>query len=208
MTHRFNENDSPGSRINAIIQYYRMNKNSFSIKIGMKDNSLITKIVNDPTRLFSVDILQRIANSFPDINMRWLVLGEGEMLLKTGFADPKYNNIKYFKNTPDPVDYLRIAGYEDCDTAFDVYGDMMAPKFRNGDIIICKEKQLSDLTRFGEAYLIVSHEAPMYRYIKNEIDSETIKLGAENPRYEDTVMRKSEIQRLYIIKGVIRREAF
>jgi hypothetical protein len=48
----------------------------------------------------------------------------------------------------------------------------------------------------------------MIRYIKNEVDSETIKLGVENTRYEDTTMRKADIERLCIIKGAIRREAF
>jgi phage repressor protein C with HTH and peptisase S24 domain len=112
------------------------------------------------------------------------------------------------KDGSEPADFLRIGGYEDCDTAFDVYGDMMAPRFRGGDVVICKTIEVSSIVRFGESYVIFSHGVPMIRYIKNEVDSETIKLGVENTRYEDTTMRKADIERLCIIKGAIRREAF
>jgi len=65
--------------------------------INLGDNSLINRIVNDPYRGTSLEMLQKIILASPDINAKWLILNEGEMLVKDKFPDPKYHYIKYFK---------------------------------------------------------------------------------------------------------------
>ncbi len=208
MTNKIVQIDPVGERLDAIIRYYRLNKNSFSKMIGLSDNSLISRIINDPKRGMTLELIKRIATAFPDINLKWLILNEGEMLSKSEFPDPKLHYVKYYKrHDQEPADLMRINGYEDCDFAFDVYGDIMAPKYRAGDIIICKEWD-PGMVQFGEAYLIIARKIPYLRYIKGEINPETFKIGADNPRHEDTGMVKKDIEKLYIIKGVIRREAF
>lgn len=211
MANRLDFYSPSGQRIYEIIQHYGLNKTSFSAKLGMKDNSLIVRVINDPNRSFTVDLIQRIALNFPEVNIRWLVTGEGPMLCNMPvFPDPKFHYIEYYrKDGKEPVDLMRIYGYEDCDRAFDVYGDIMAPKFRSGDVIICKTIPYPGSIAYGEAFLIIlNNEIPLIRYIRSEIDTDSIKLGAENPRHEDSVIRKADITRLYIIKGVVRRESF
>jgi hypothetical protein len=156
----------------------------------------------------TLEMIQRIAQAFPDLNLKYLILEEGEITYKSKFPDPKLHYISYYKgNEKEPTDLMRIYGYDDCDSAFDVYGDIMAPRYRAGDIILCKVLDLSNI-QFGEAYLIIARKIPYLRYIKSEIDEEAFKVGAESPRHEDAPMLKKEIEKLYIIKGVIRREAF
>ena len=194
--------------MDAIIRYYRLNKNMFAKMVGLSDNSLISRIINDPKRGMSLELIQRIAITFPDINLKWLILNEGEMTSKSRFPDPKHHYIKYYKGLDqEPVDLMRIYGYDDCNFAFDVYGDIMAPRYRGGDVVLCKEQELG-IIQYGEAYFIIARKIPYIRYIKSEIDRETFKIGAENPRYEDVNILKKDIEKLYIIKGVIRREAF
>lgn len=69
-----------GGRIKLLMQHYGLNMNKLSIRLKIPSNSVITRLVNDPRRGISLDYLQKILNEFPDINCRWLVLGEGEML--------------------------------------------------------------------------------------------------------------------------------
>lgn len=208
MANRLGVFSPSGQRIEEIIQHYRLNKTSFSAKIGLKENSLIVRIINDPNRSFTVDLLQRIALNFPEVNIRWLITGEGEMICKQPIPDNHY--IEYYrKDSKEPVDKMKIYGYDDCDKAFDVFGDIMAPKFRSGDIIICKTIPYPGPIAYGEAFLIIlNDEIPLIRYIRSEVDTDSIKLGAENPRHEDSTIHKADITRLYIIKGVIRRESF
>ena len=197
-----------GERLDAIIEHFEINKNTFAKMIGLSDNSLISRIINEPKRGVSLDMLQKIGKAFPDINMRWLVLNEGEMLLKPAFPDPKLHYIEYYKGCEEePVDLLRLYGYDDCTYACDVFGDIMAPKYRPGDIVLCKKINTDDPIRFGDAYLLIFNKVPNIRYIKSEVDG-TFKLGAESPRYEDITVAKSDVERLCLIKGVIRREVF
>jgi len=208
MTNKTVQIDPVGERLDAIIRHYRLNKNTFSKMIGLSDNSLISRIINDPKRGMTLELIKRIAIAFPDVNLKWLITNEGEIVSKSEFPDPKLHYVKYYKGIDqEPVDLMRIHGYDDCDFAFDVYGDIMAPRYRAGDIIICKGLDMPKV-QFGEAYLIITRKIPYLRYIKGEIDTETFKMGAENPRHEDTPLLKKDIEKLFIIKGVIRREAF
>jgi plasmid maintenance system antidote protein VapI len=208
MTNRTVEIRPVGERLAAIIDHYRLNKNTFAKMIGLSDNSLISRIINDPKRGMTLEMIQRIAQAFPDVNLKWLILDEGEITHKEDFPDPMMHYIEYYKgHDQEPTDLLRIHGYDDCDFAFDVYGDMMAPRYRAGDVILCREQELG-IIQHGEAYFIIARKIPYIRYIKGEIDGEAFKIGAESPRHEDTIMLKKDIEKLYIIKGVIRREAF
>lgn len=56
--------------------------NSFSNRLGLKSNSVITRIVKDPERGMSLELLQKILLEFVEINADWLVTGRGEMLAK------------------------------------------------------------------------------------------------------------------------------
>jgi len=208
MTNRTSEIRPVGDRLAAIIDHYKINKNTFAKMIGLSDNSLISKIIKEPNRGMTLELIQRIAKAFPDLNLKYLILEEGEITYKSKFPDPTLHYIKYYKGTDqDLVDLMRVNGYDDCDYAVDVYGDIMAPRYRAGDIVLCKEHDISNI-QFGEAYLIIARKIPYIRYIKGEIDGETLKVGAESPRLEDNPMLKKDIEKLYIIKGVIRREAF
>jgi len=129
MTNRTSEIRPVRERLAAIIDNYRINKNTFAKMIGLSDNSLISKIIKEPKRGMTLELIQRIAQAFPDLNLQYLILEEGEITYKSKFPDPALHYIKYYKGTDqeEPVDLMRVHGYEDCDYAFDVYGDIMAP---------------------------------------------------------------------------------
>jgi len=51
MTNRTSEIRPVRERLAAIIDNYRINKNTFAKMIGLSDNSLISKIIKEPTGL-------------------------------------------------------------------------------------------------------------------------------------------------------------
>ena len=210
-TNDFSNDDNQdfiGGRIMGIIKHYALNRNSFSMKIGLTSNSLITRITKDPGMGMAIGHIQKILKTFPEINPGWFILGEGEMLKKNIFPDPKLHYIKYYKEIEgEPVDHLRITDFEDCDVAFDIVGSGMTPKYRTGDVVICKSVSKEEKIQYGEAYIIIYDNKPMIRYIKSKID-DGFKLGAEDARYEESSIEIKDIQRLYLIKGLIRKETF
>lgn len=68
-----------GERIALLIKELGLNKNSFSKEIGLKNNSTITNIINNPDRSPSYDIIFRIVSKWDQLNIRWLIAGQGEM---------------------------------------------------------------------------------------------------------------------------------
>lgn len=68
-----------GGRIMMLMHHFRLNKNSLSQKLGLSGNSLIGKIVNEPGRGMTTELLAKFAFAFPTLNLRWLVTGEGNM---------------------------------------------------------------------------------------------------------------------------------
>jgi len=197
-----------------LMKHYGLNKNSLTNKIGYTSNSVIGRIVNDPTRSPSFDLMKELILHFPEINARWLVSGEGDMLGRE-LATYDKGEVRYYKigsGEPFSIENKRataimlIPSFKDCEAAFDVQGDGMAPRFKHGDVIICTD-HTDKLVLLGEAYLLVSNNIPTIRIIKNQTDL-TYKLSAENSRLEDYEINKSDISKLYLIKGLVRREVY
>jgi hypothetical protein len=65
-------------RIIKLIEYLKLNKNSFSEEIGMSSNVTIGRIINE-NRNPHQDTLKKIVDRFPQVNYDWLKTGEGEM---------------------------------------------------------------------------------------------------------------------------------
>ncbi|MEE9460772.1 MAG: hypothetical protein V3V53_03015, partial [Bacteroidales bacterium] len=79
-----------GKRIALLIKELGLNKNSFSKEIGLKNNSTITNIINNPDRSPSYDVILRIVSRWDQLNIRWLIAGQGEMF---SIAEDSFPNI-------------------------------------------------------------------------------------------------------------------
>jgi transcriptional regulator with XRE-family HTH domain len=79
-----------GERIALLIKELGLNKNSFSKEIGLKNNSTITNIINNPDRNPSYDVIFRIVTRWDQLNIRWLIAGQGEMF---SIAEDSFQNI-------------------------------------------------------------------------------------------------------------------
>lgn len=65
-------------RLKQIIDYYHLSTRQFEQKISVS-NGVIAKVLAQNTTLRS-DILSKIADTFPEINIGWLLTGKGQML--------------------------------------------------------------------------------------------------------------------------------
>tara|TARA_B110000003_G_scaffold67410_1_gene68356 strand:- start:509 stop:1228 length:720 start_codon:yes stop_codon:yes gene_type:complete len=70
---------SKAQRIQEIIDYYGMSYNSFAISLGMLNGTSIKRIVDD-NRNPQNQTLNKIVNTYPEINMNWLRTGTGQMI--------------------------------------------------------------------------------------------------------------------------------
>jgi len=81
-----------GERIALLIKELGLNKNSFSKEIGLKNNSTITNIINNPDRSPSYDVIFRIVSRWDQLNIRWLIAGQGVMFAIGEDSFPNIND--------------------------------------------------------------------------------------------------------------------
>lgn len=109
-----------------------------------------------------------------------------------------------------PEYYVNYRPFNDCAAYLPIYGDSMYPRFANGEIIAVKEITNLDIILWGEAYLVATDESAnsmmTVKLLYAHDDASKIILRSSNPEYKgDTVINKTSIIKLYIIKGKITR---
>lgn len=74
--------DETYKRVEQVIVFKNMNIKTFEEEISVSNNSIGTAIRRKAS--FKSNVLNKILNSFPEINPTWLLTGRGDMLLRTG----------------------------------------------------------------------------------------------------------------------------
>lgn len=179
----------------------------------------------------SYDTLEEVIKLYPQINANWLIKGEGEMFLssepsqQTSENNKKGNLIQqkgipyypieafagrtdfHFSDTPEfPTTKIYIPGFESCTAAISVAGDSMYPIYCSGDIIIIKEIQDLEIIIWGKAYVIITKDHRLIKYIHRHESSNFITLKSANQKYEPVDIKREKIIKLYSIVGVIKVE--
>ena len=70
-----NENSSVRNRLKSYIKYSRMTQDSFAESLGLSRS-----YVNAIRKGISNTTLEKILEKYPDLNLNWLLFGEGEMI--------------------------------------------------------------------------------------------------------------------------------
>lgn len=211
-------------RILKYIEYKGIDKSNFEKQSGLA-NGFVDKS-GDNTRRSSLD---KISNAFPDLNIDWILTGQGEMLKErnnlNNIINPKESQgVPYFEDIEStgsimsmhndyketPTFFINYEHFNDCTAYMQHVGDSMYPKYCAGEIIAVKRIFNFDIVLWGEAYLIVTNDnANNLRTVKlvypHEDESKII-LRASNPNFKgDTVINKADIVSMFIVKGKITR---
>lgn len=118
----------------------------------------------------------------------------------------------------EPLYYLRDPQFRDCDFAARIAGDSMHAEIRHGDYIICQEVIDKSIIIYGEIYYVVTinglqtckyvNAMPIYNADPNDMrkmyDFERVLLVPKNDSISPTPLNKSDISKLYKVKGIVR----
>lgn len=211
-------------RILKYIEHKGIDKSNFEKQSGLA-NGFVDKS-GDNTRRSSLD---KISNAFPDLNIDWILTGQGEMLKErnnlNNIINPKESQgVPYFEDIEStgsimsmhndyketPTFFINYEHFNDCTAYMQHVGDSMYPKYCAGEIIAVKRIFNFDIVLWGEAYLIVTNDnANNLRTVKlvyPHDDESKIILRASNPNFKgDTVINKTDIVSMFIVKGKITR---
>lgn len=112
-----------------------------------------------------------------------------------------------FSEPERPDYYIDIPPFNNCDLALPIFGDSMYPIYQNGDIVMCREIKDKSIIPLGEAFLIVTKEHRMLKYLKRGPSPDTLLAVSENSeQYDPFPIKIDNMERIYIVKGVIKRK--
>lgn len=118
----------------------------------------------------------------------------------------------------EPLYYLRDPQFRDCNFAARIAGDSMHSEIRHGDYIICQEIIDKSVIVFGDIYYVVTVNGlqtckyinafpiydPNYKGKTQLYDYDKVLLVPKNDSISPTPLKKTDIQRLYKVKGIVR----
>lgn len=109
------------------------------------------------------------------------------------------------EKAPEPAYYLQIPSFKDCTFGARVSGDSMYPEIRNGDYVVCKEVQTLESLIYGDIYLVITKDGiETVKYVHPHDNPDWVNLVPYNKSVPTTPMPKSNIFKVYKVKGVLK----
>lgn len=214
--------DKVGWRIKELRKLLKLSQGEFAEKADLSQPQISG--AEKGNRNITSDIILKIRNAYK-VNIDWLQRGSGNMFSveddesDSGVTVPFYDLdvtgsfIESFSDMKEKADfYVDFRPFNDCTAYFPIYGDSMYPRFASGEIVAVKEVENRNTILWGESYLIITDASENnLRTVKTihpcEADPDCIILRATNPNFKgDTIIKKSSIIGLFLIKGKIRRD--
>lgn len=211
-------------RIEKIVEYSGLSIPQFAKKVGFKTPQTIRELIKGNTKTLSYQVQEKIKAAYPEINMIWLVTGEGAMLestlenveimsAPTDGATPIYNLDATCGTDGRSIEFLQehIIGYVSMPNVSKsasivrANGDSMTPAINDGDFIAVREVTDFDDIFYGQIYLVITAQNRMVKYVRRyEPDEENyVLLKSENPNYDDIKMPKKRIIKMFMVENVL-----
>lgn len=221
-------------RIKKVVdELFNRNVSAFARQLKVPQPTL-KDIVGGKLSTPRADILEKIiGDKSLNISAEWLLTGKGDMLKKDNeelvklsieesvtksIGVPYYENIEgtcgivsQFNDYKEmPTFYINYQHFNDCNAYIPVVGDSMYPQYCSGEIIAVKRIFNMEIIQWGEAYFVVTNEnsnnLKTVKLVHPHEDPDKIILRASNPNFKgDTIINKTDIISMFIIKGKIKR---
>lgn len=210
-------------RLTEFLSHKGITKTEFGRKIGVS-----SAYVSSIRRSIDKEKIKSIALNFPDLNIDWLLYGDGEMfrpshphyvfdaenkdqtqkipiydLVATGGIVSVFQN-----NDITPEEYISLPGLPPVDGAVYIRGESMAPLIKSGDIIIYKKVALSeDNIMWGQIYLLsYTYDQDSYtsvKYLRRSDRLGYVRLVSENPNFDPKDIPAASITAIALVKASI-----
>ncbi len=211
--------------LDRIKEYYKLKGNAELARfLGVAPNT-ITNWYGRKT--FDIDV---IYTKCVDIDMNWLLTGEGNMLRT---ESEKEENISVAHPSDSPMEGIPLipisamAGaftgeqtvleyecerfvvptFKGAEFLISVKGSSMYPKYNSGDIVACKRLPMDELFfQWNKVYVLDTDQGPLIKRVKPGSDKEHVLIVSDNERYEPFELPLDRIYHVALVIGVIRLE--
>ena len=84
-------------RLKELIKALNINQSDFAKRLGMAQPN-ISRVLSGKNQV-SIEVVNRISNVYAQVNLHWLLTGEGEMLFEKGVPTDELPNTSVTKGT-------------------------------------------------------------------------------------------------------------
>lgn len=193
-------------RLIEYLDFKGISKSNFGRAIGVSSAYVtsIRKSIDDEKVL-------RISEKYPDLNINWLLYGEGEML-KT--------STEQTETTPYTVplvpisaqggsfnDFVASVRDSDCekvispvkhvDFALTVTGDSMAPEYPGGSQVLVRKVNERAFIEWGRVYVLDTCNGTVIKKLNPGRDDDEVLCVSVNPDYQPFYVKLSDVYGLY-----------
>ncbi len=216
-------NNSIPDRIEEVMSYYRLNKNSLAIKSGLDSGNLGKMLSGKQT--ITNKTLEKICDALPELNISWLKTGEGNMM--SDYIPKTYPTDLKSQESGQKDDYVPLLPVEamagslqgfsegvalrDCrkikspvqgaDWAIQISGDSMEPDYKNGSYLYIKKMQ-SSFIPWGQTMVVDTIDGVVVKNIYPiEGTDEFIEARSINQKYPPFKIETSDIIGVYRVLG-------
>lgn len=213
---------SDKDRIKKFLEYKHISKNKFYSQTGLSIGFL------DSGSSLGVDKARIIINTYPDINLNWLILGEGDMLrsdadaqIQVAAAEPTAvggiplipieamagvlsgNSTQVMERE---CEHYNIPMFKGAEFLIRISGDSMQPKYYSGDIVACKRLPLDTFFQWNRVYVVDSEQGVIIKRVRRGSDDRHIVFVSDNTAYEPFELPLEKIYSIALVVGVVRAE--
>lgn len=220
-------NETIFDRISTIVEKFGNGKNTvFASLIGVSE----ANVRNYKNGVMpKADFLEKIARSF-DININWLLTGEGNMLRTESGKEENIPVAHPFDSPMEGIPLIPISAmagaftgeqtvleyecerfvvptFKGAEFLISVKGSSMYPKYNSGDIVACKRLPMDELFfQWNKVYVLDTDQGPLIKRVKPGSDKEHVLIVSDNERYEPFELPLDRIYHVALVIGVIRLE--
>lgn len=198
-------------------------QNKFETYIGLSTGYISNMKKNNGG--ISSDVILKLKNKFSNLNLDWLITGEGSMLKSENsnmVAEPLVEHGK--KQTKPRIPYTAAAGsltsavegitadqceqipriniFPEYDFTIIIKGDSMEPKYEGGDEVACKRIDSTSFIQWGKVHVLDTAQGILIK--RTYEDGDKIRCVSYNQEYPDFSIDKSEIYSMSLVVGLVR----
>jgi len=207
-------------RLLSFLSFLKIGQNKFAKQCGFSES-----LISNSKGSIGSEVLNKIISKYPELNINWLLTGEGEMLKSNteiselkgkfvplipieaaaGFPGEDFPGVRYEDCEQYYVPEFQMSGVE---FVIRVSGSSMYPKYSNGDVLACKKINDVLFFQWGKVYVIDSSQGSLVkRVFEDKENPDNLLLISDNKEnYPAFSIPKSDIRSLSIVLGVIRME--
>ncbi len=168
------------------------------------------------TKNFSLETIEDIINLYPDLNLEWLITGEGEMIKSSSVAKTETRpRIPYdaaagtlAESIGGVVEYQCeqipiISAFPKYDFTITIKGNSMEPEFHSGDEVACLRINEKQFIQWGQIHVLDTDQGVVIKKIYDA--GEKVRCHSYNyEEYPDFEIAKTNIRLFALVVGQLR----